>query len=153
MSYLLLWGCFALVGKPMPAECDASVACPCSCASSHHSGTPFVHSSQCWCLALAIHSLHKLIIMQVLTVYVAHDIQSQDQDPSVINFLASDPLVAEKGLDASACRKALTEIGFTDARLESAISTLSGVDCSTCGACNDCFSILQQLPGWCAGTP
>jgi ABC-type nitrate/sulfonate/bicarbonate transport system ATPase subunit len=63
---------------------------------------------------------------QVLTVYVAHDIQSQEADPRVDEFLASDPLIVEKGLDVAKCRAALAEIGFDDERLESAISTLSG---------------------------
>ena len=59
-------------------------------------------------------------------MYVAHDIQSQEEDPRVVDYLASDPLVKEKGLDAAACRTALQEIGFDAERLDLTVSTLSG---------------------------
>ena len=75
--------------------------------------------------------------LQVLTVYVAHDIQSQEEDPLVVDYLAADPLIREKGLDKGACQKALEDIGFDESRLSLTISTLSGApevlhpDCCT----------------------
>ena len=64
---------------------------------------------------------------EVLTVYVAHDIQAQEEDPVVVDYLASDPLIKQKGLGAEACRAALQDIGFDASRLALTISTLSGV--------------------------
>lgn len=63
---------------------------------------------------------------EVLTVYVAHDIQAQEDDPLVVDYLASDPLIKQKGLGAEKCRAALEEIGFDASRLALTISTLSG---------------------------
>lgn len=63
---------------------------------------------------------------EVLTVYVAHDIQGQADDPLVLDYLADDAQIKGKGLDRTACQKALEDIGFDDSRLSLNISTLSG---------------------------
>jgi ATPase subunit of ABC transporter with duplicated ATPase domains len=80
---------------------------------------------------------------EVLTVYVAHDIQSQDKDPRVVDYLSSDSLVQEKGLDAAACRKALEEIGFDSSRIDSTVSTLSGA--ALLQACNGHAAVLALI--------
>jgi hypothetical protein len=45
----------------------------------------------------------------------------------VVGFLASDPLIREKGLDVPTCKRALEDLGFDESRLSLTISTLSGV--------------------------
>jgi hypothetical protein len=65
--------------------------------------------------------------VQVLTVYVAHDIQAQEDDPLTLDYLGQDPLVREKGLSPEACKKALEEIGFSESQLTLPISAQSGV--------------------------
>ena len=58
---------------------------------------------------------------EVLTVYVAHDIQAQHEDPLVLDYLADDAQIKGKGLDKARCQKALEDIGFdehTDIRVK-----------------------------------
>lgn len=63
---------------------------------------------------------------EVLTVYVAHDIQGQHEDPLVLDYLVEDPQIKGKGLDRAKCQKALEDIGFDQNRISLNISTLSG---------------------------
>lgn len=72
---------------------------------------------------------------EVLTVYVAHDIQAQHEDPLVLDYLAQDPQIKGKGLDKARCQKALEDIGFDDSRLSLNISTLSGATPSLSPTC------------------
>jgi hypothetical protein len=63
---------------------------------------------------------------EVLTVYVAHDIQAQKTDPMVLDYLANDPQILVKGVSRDKCLKSLQEIGFDEERLSLHISALSG---------------------------
>lgn len=62
----------------------------------------------------------------VLTVYVAHDIQAQKTDPVVLDYLANDPQIQHKGVSRDKCLSTLQEIGFDEERLSLNISALSG---------------------------
>jgi elongation factor 3 len=63
----------------------------------------------------------------VLTVYVAHDIQAQKTDPTVLEYLANDEQIQKKGVSRDKCLASLQEIGFDDERLALNISALSGL--------------------------
>jgi elongation factor 3 len=63
---------------------------------------------------------------EVLTVYVAHDIQAQEDDPAVLDYLAEDEQIKTKGLAREKCRAALEQIGFDEERISLTVSTLSG---------------------------
>jgi hypothetical protein len=99
---------------------------------------------------------------EVLTIYVAHDIQAQEEDPLTLDYLARDPLVKQKGLSPEACRKALEEIGFSESQLTLPISAQSGglrqpfkIYTRDWYVCNEGFSLLfhPQAPShahsWC----
>lgn len=63
---------------------------------------------------------------EILTVYVAHDIQAEVDDPQVIDYLAVDEQILKKGLDKAACEAALRGIGFDDTRIYLPLTALSG---------------------------
>ena len=63
---------------------------------------------------------------EVLTVYVAHDIQAQKTDPLILDYLANDPQIQKKGVSRDKCLSSLQEIGFDEERLGLNISSLSG---------------------------
>jgi ABC transporter/Four helical bundle domain len=68
---------------------------------------------------------------EVLTVYVAHDIQAQEEDPLVLDYLAEDAQIKTKGLSRARCLSALEEIGFDESRLSLNVSALSGAPTHT----------------------
>jgi hypothetical protein len=67
-----------------------------------------------------------MIHVQVLTVYVAHDIQEQQEDHLTLDYLVQDAILREKGLSVEACKKALEDIGFSESQLTLPISAQSG---------------------------
>jgi len=71
---------------------------------------------------------------EVLTIYVAHDIQSATADPLVVDYLAQDPEIQRKGLTCTMCQKALEDIGFDADRLSLHVSNLSGAQRAAGGA-------------------
>lgn len=72
-------------------------------------------------------------IDDVLTVYVAHDIQAQKTDPLILDYLANDPQIQQKGVSREKCLSSLQEIGFDEERLALNISALSGTRSVWCG--------------------
>ena len=72
---------------------------------------------------------------EVLTIYVAHDIQSAEEDPMVVDYLADDPSIKQKGLSYAKCKKTLEDIGFGDDRLNLRVSALSGMYTAGMGDC------------------
>jgi hypothetical protein len=67
-----------------------------------------------------------MIHVQVLTVYVAHDIQEQQEDHLTLDYLVQDAILREKGLSVETCKKALEDIGFSESQLMLPISAQSG---------------------------
>lgn len=64
-------------------------------------------------------------------MYVAHDIQEQKTDPTILDYLANDEQIKTKGVSRAKCLSSLQEIGFDEERIALNISALSGPPCSS----------------------
>ena len=61
---------------------------------------------------------------ELKTVYVEHDIDSEEADTPSLDFVASDPRI--EGASREEVEKMLTSVGFSDEYLKKAVGSLSG---------------------------
>lgn len=63
---------------------------------------------------------------ELRTVYVEHDIQGAQDDVAVVEFVISDPFVADRGKTTDEIKETLSSVGFTDEMQGMPIRALSG---------------------------
>jgi len=63
---------------------------------------------------------------EVRTIYIEHDIQSNLEDYSTVQFILADPVIAKDGITAEDVERELTDLMFTKEMIKGKITALSG---------------------------